>query len=107
MTRINVVAVQDLSDKHLLAEYKELPRIFTAVLKHQANNKKPLDFNIPAKYKLGTGHVTFFYDKCLWLRKRYAQIYAELSVRGFNLNSDLINSICKDFDHINSEFVND
>lgn len=30
MTRINVVPVTELTDKHLLAEYRELPRIFGA-----------------------------------------------------------------------------
>ena len=74
MTRINTVPVECLSDKHLLAEYRELPRIFTAVAKiYDSGNQLPTD--IPPNYKLGAGHVKFFYDKLLWLIDHGASFY--------------------------------
>lgn len=60
MTRINLVPVSELSDQHLIAEYRELPRIFNLVLNAQYKGKYPLDFKISDTYLLGTGHVTFF-----------------------------------------------
>lgn len=107
MTRINTIAVTELSNKHLMAEYKELPRIFTAVLKHQDAGKTPADFNIPEQYKLGTGHMTFFYDKCGYLYKRYGQIWNELLKRDYKLDGELINKIMKDAQRINGHFMND
>lgn len=56
MTRINLVDPVILSDKHLMAEYRELPRIFTAVTKLVDKNIRPHDVDIPEKYVLGKGH---------------------------------------------------
>lgn len=92
MTRINVIPVECLSDKHLLAEYRELPRIFTAVAKIYDSGKS-LPTDIPPNYKLGAGHVKFFYDKLIWLHRRYGQLATELKNRGVNLNVDLFESI--------------
>lgn len=39
----------------------------------------------PAKFTLGTGHVKFFYDKLLYLKNRYEDIYAECIRRGFKV----------------------
>lgn len=93
MTRINVVDPTMLSDKHLMAEYRELPRVFTAVLKLQNQGFKPSDVDIPSSYRLGAGHVKFFYDKVEYLYYRYAQLVDELKTRNFSLNDDLIDSI--------------
>lgn len=73
MTRINCVPVQELNDKHLLAEYRELPRIF-ALAKYT--------YDAPKLYCLGTGHMKFFYDKLEYLVKRQIQLVAELQKRG-------------------------
>ena len=43
---------------------------------------------IPAKFTLSTGHVLFFYDKGVYLQKRYTQLIAELVHRGFKINVD-------------------
>lgn len=92
MTRINTVPVECLSDKHLLAEYRELPRIFTAVAKiYDSGNQLPTD--IPPNYKLGSGHVKFFYDKVLWLIARYELLFGELVGREFNMDIDMYHSI--------------
>ena len=93
MTRINLVDPNMLTDKHLLAEYRELPRVFTAVKTAIAKGNCPADYNIPQRYKLGTGHVTFFYNKCTWLASRYCQIVAVLKDRGYSLDSTLWQSV--------------
>ncbi len=80
MTRINVVAVEELCDQHLLAEFRELTRIPNCILK----GRYSLD-GIPSEYTLGQGHVKFFYDKLMWLFHRYAELYNECRARGFNV----------------------
>jgi len=92
MTRINTVPVECLSDKHLLAEYRELPRIFTVVAKIYDSGKS-LPTDIPPNYKLGSGHVKFFYNKLTWLITRYKLLFGELIKREFNMDTDMYHSI--------------
>ncbi|OBX10792.1 pyrimidine dimer DNA glycosylase/endonuclease V [Gallibacterium genomosp. 3] len=80
MTRINVVPPSELCDQHLLAEHRELTRIPNAVAKGKFNlNGQPTD------YKLGEGHVRFFFNKLLFLQKRYLALHQECLSRGFNV----------------------
>lgn len=81
MTRINLNNPEVLADQHLLAELRELPRIFSLVGK---NGVKPEC--IPEKFKLGKGHVNFFRDKLKFLFERYLLLHTEAILRGFNLN---------------------
>ena len=82
MTRINVIHPATLTDKHLLAEYRELPRIFALAYK-ASKSAKPRTHKQPKAYTLGTGHVIFFYDKLQYLAERQKQIIAEMQHRGF------------------------
>ena len=75
MTRINVIPPDRLTDAHLLAEYRELPRIFALA--------RP-DPKAPSRYTLGAGHVRFFYSRTRWLSRRQAELIAELVARGFS-----------------------
>lgn len=93
MTRINTVPPMCLSTPHLMAEYRELPRIFTAVIKLIEQDKTPADVDIPDSYRLGTGHVKFFYNKCSWLYNRYSSLVHELQHRGYSLNQIQVSSI--------------
>lgn len=81
MTRINCIDPDLLSDKHLVAEYRELPRIFNLIRKAQQRN----DTKTLATYRLGEGHVRFFYDKALYLQKRQQSLIDECLERGFNI----------------------
>lgn len=81
MTRINVTAVSDLADQHLLAEYRELPMV-AGSLRRSLKSKNGIK-NRQQTYTLGAGHVTYFYDKGLFLYKRYQEILKEFKVRGF------------------------
>lgn len=81
MTRINCgIPPAELTDKHLLAEHREIKRIPNMINKGRANLE-----NIPEKFTLGKGHVRFFYDKLLYLHNRYEQIRDECLRRGFNV----------------------
>jgi len=96
MTRINLVPPQTLSDKHLMAEYRELPRIFTAVRKLYDQGKTLADVDIPQQYVLGKGHCKFFYRRLWWLERRLILIRKELVRRGVNINESLFASILTD-----------
>lgn len=76
MTRINLVKVQTLSDQHLLAEYRELPRIISDWRKRGYFPK--FYEGIPSNYRLGSGHVKFFRNKLKFLIKRFSLIIQEL-----------------------------
>lgn len=82
MTRINLVPPAELSDKHLGAEYRELPRIFTLVRKAQDRGEYPGDKRNPTEYTLGAGHCRFFYPRLGFLVQRYKQLVAECQARG-------------------------
>lgn len=83
MTRINVgIPPKQLTNKHLIAEHRELKRIPNVVAKGRCNLK-----NIPPVFSLGKGHVSFFYDKLGYLRDRYRDLYNECITRGFNVQN--------------------
>lgn len=86
MTRINVVDPSLLSDKHLGAEYRELPRIFGLVRKAAERGEAPTDQRNPSRYRLGPGHVRFFYPRLGWLLSRYRAVCDECRVRGRAVN---------------------
>lgn len=79
MTRINLVSVQELVNLHLLAEYRELPRVFAQAAQARDGWRK----RQPAQYTMGKGHVLFFYDRLLYLAKRHKQLVKELKRRGY------------------------
>ncbi len=81
MTRINVVAVTELCDQHLLAEHRELTRIPNDIVKREG--QVPLS-SVKA-YLLGAGHVTFFRNKLKFLKQRYDALHQECLDRGFNV----------------------
>ena len=98
MTRINVgIPPSELTDKHLLAEHREIKRIPNCVLKGKYN----MD-GIPDRFKLGKGHVKFFYNKLFYLFKRYIKLYDECKNRGFN-----VQNYCKAWDYAPKELLND
>ena len=41
----------------------------------------------PADYKLGEGHVRFFFDKLAFLQRRYAALHEECLARGFRVQN--------------------
>ena len=81
MTRINIINPSELTDQHIVAEYRELFMVGSSL---QRSLKSPKwDVNrIPNKFTLNTGHVMFFYDKGKYLHKRYKQLREEMKARG-------------------------
>ena len=85
MTRINVgILPSELSGKHLLAEHREIKRIPNMI----KNGRYSL-IGQPKEFKLGQGHVKFFYDKLLYLKNRYIDIHKECLKRGYNVQNYL------------------
>jgi len=98
MTRINVgIPPAELTNQHLIAEHREIKRIPNCVAKGKYN----MD-NIPERFKLGKGHVKFFYDKLLHLKKRYIRLYEECIKRGFNVQNYI-----GAWDNVPEELMND
>lgn len=83
MTRINLIEPEELMDQHLLAEHRELPRIFWIVRKKIFENK---EIKAWKQYKMWPWHVIFFYDKLLFLQKRLEKIILECKKRNFNIS---------------------
>lgn len=74
MTRINVVPVDELSDQHLIAEYRELPRVI----------KQDIDVSdAPEKYCLGKGHMKWARKHWAYCFLRFNELVKEMHHRGF------------------------
>lgn len=85
MTRINAnIPVEQLVNKHLLVEFFEITRVTSQLSKRLAKGNG-LPKSMPQQFKLGSGHVTFFLDKGLYLHKRYDKLLAELLRRNFKI----------------------
>jgi hypothetical protein len=86
MTRINVIPPQDLCDEHLKCELREILRVPFALIQMAHRGKGLDDVNVlpaDAEYRLGDGHVRFFYDKLEFLYLRYKALRRETIYRGF------------------------
>ena len=89
MTRINLVDPSELSDQHLVAEYREIFMVGSSLQRSlKSKNWEKTLANIPKKYTLNKGHVTFFYNKGKYLYKRYELLIEEMKNRGMNPDSE-------------------
>ena len=87
MTRVNVIPPKDLTREHLIAEYREITRLPKNLTKSLSRKTKEFSMDeIPPDYVLGKGHVKFFYDKMLFLQKRFESLVLEMKSRGYNPN---------------------
>ena len=86
MTRINIVNPSELTDQHLIAEYREIFMVGSS-LQRSLKSKNWNPKSIPKKYTLNTGHVKFFYNKGKYLSKRYDELRTEMKARGMNPDS--------------------
>lgn len=86
MTRINCIPPSELCRQHLVAEYRELPRVFALARAARLRGESPDDPRNPRQYVLGAGHVRFFYDKLEYLRQRYRLLVQEMRRRGYTVN---------------------
>ena len=89
MTRINLINPGELSDQHLVAEYREIFMVGSSLQRSMKSKSwsKTIN-NIPKNLTLNKGHVTFFYNKGKYLDKRYQKLVNEMKKRGMNPNPD-------------------
>ncbi len=83
MVRINLLKPKQLTDQHLIAEYNEILMLFGHAKKFPKINKMPND------YCLGKGHITFFKNKLLYLKKRHEELKKEMKQRRYATNKTI------------------
>ena len=91
MTRINIIPTEELADQHLVAEYREMFMVGSALQRslkspHWEKNKKTW----PETFTLNSGHVKFFYNKGMYLHKRYDELVSEMKRRGMKPSPDRV-----------------
>ena len=87
MTRINLVNPSELSDQHLVAEYREIFMVGSALQRSiKSKNWENTKENLPTNFTLNVGHVKFFYNKGKYLHKRYLDLIDEMHRRGMSPN---------------------
>ena len=97
MTRINITT--RLSDELLVNALGEEPRVLTAVVNRIEKGKHFKD--IPKEFTLGTGHMKFFYNKCLYIWNRYTDLRFEYGKRFLKHYSlDHLESVVNKVDYI-------
>ena len=84
MTRINLVDPKELSDQHLVAEYREIFMVGGSLKRTLVSKNGYQESKVPKQYTLNAGHVYFFYNKGKYLDNRYQQLIKEMKKRGFN-----------------------
>lgn len=86
MTRVNVVPVETLGDKFLLAELRELKRIPNKLKDGKYVLKKIPDSYVD--YRKGRMVLVekFFVKRLKWVYDRYKLLYNEAKFREFNVN---------------------
>ena len=87
MTRINLVPPEELSDQHLVAEYREIFMIGSSLQRSlRSPNWEKTKKSIPKQFTLNKGHVKFFYDKGKYLSERYDELIKEMKKRQMSPN---------------------
>ena len=85
MTRINLLHPKDLSDQHLVAEYREIFMVGSSLQRSLKSRSWDTTKNtLPKDFTLNSGHVKFFYNKGKYLHKRYLELVSEMKLRGMN-----------------------
>ena len=76
MVRINLIDPKQLSDQHLIAEYREILLLFGTYKSRMDKKMKPAEDNLMHPFR-------FFYNKLLYLKRRHDALRAEMIARGF------------------------
>ena len=84
MTRINIIEPSELTDQHLIAEYREIFMVGGSLRRTLKSKIGYQVSKVPKKFTLNNGHVYFFYNKGKYLHERYLQLIEEMRKRGFN-----------------------
>lgn len=80
VTRVNLVPPSELQRQHLVAEYREISRVFALARRwHEAGRPQ----TVPDIYGFGTGHVRFFYTRLGFVTRRHRLLVREFWERGY------------------------
>ena len=85
MVRVNIIHPRYLADQHLVAEYLEIIMLLSYVRKHPVVESKKM----PEDYCLDKGHIIFFKNKIMYLKKRHELLKKEMRKRGFAAKKSL------------------
>jgi len=88
VTRINIIDVSELTDQHLIAEYREIFMVGGSLKRTLKSKSGYQESKVPKKFTLNSGHVYFFYNKGKYLDNRYVEIRTEMKRRGFKPDSN-------------------
>jgi|TARA_R100000152_G_C6734087_1_gene158438 deoxyribonuclease (pyrimidine dimer) len=88
MTRINIIEPSELTDQHLIAEYREITMVPGSLKRTLASKSGYQESKVSKKFTLNSGHVYFFYNKGKYLTERYNALVNEMKSRGFNPDPD-------------------
>ena len=88
MTRINIISPTELTDQHLIAEYREIFMVAGSLRRTLVSKSGYQESKVPKKYTLNQGHVYFFYNKGKYLHNRYNELILEMKNRGFSPSND-------------------
>ena len=83
MTRINLINPEELTDQHLIAEYREIFMVGGSLKRTLMSKNGYQESRVPKQYTLNKGHVYFFYNKGKYLHNRYLELIKEMKNRGF------------------------
>ena len=83
MTRINIIDPSELTDQHLIAEYREIFMVGGSLNRTLNSKVGYKEEKVPKRYTLNSGHVYFFYNKGKYLHNRYQELIDEMKRRGF------------------------
>lgn len=105
MTRINSdIDPKLLKRMHLLAELREITMVPGSLKRSlMAKSHFRILSSIPKQFTLNAGHVSFFYNKLTFLKKRFNRLADEMERRGYNPDRSRIVA----FDGFNDLFYND
>ena len=90
MTRINIISPSELTDQHLIAEYREIFMVAGSLKRTLISKSGFVESKVPKNFTLNSGHVYFFYNKGKYLYKRYNLIIKEMKSRGFKPDENRI-----------------
>ncbi len=79
MVRINLIHPRHLTDQHLIAEYNEILMLLSYVKRYPSKDRVE-------RFTLGKGHMRFFKDKLLYIKKRHDALREEMLARGYRAN---------------------
>jgi|TARA_R110000764_G_scaffold8978_1_gene29354 hypothetical protein len=98
MARVNIgVNPKHLSDQHLIAESVEITMITGSLRK----NNYEIKSEVPPTFRMGKGHINFFKNKLVYLKKRLESVNNEMRNRNFNPGTKL------DLDEFPKKYHND